>query len=97
MANKASVFRIYPNREQEVLMNRTFGCCRFVWNRMLTDRKIRYLITRDSIRIAPAQYKQHWLWLKEADGMALCSVRLNQEKAFRDFFRNPGHFGFPKY
>ncbi|MDR1082167.1 MAG: helix-turn-helix domain-containing protein, partial [Deltaproteobacteria bacterium] len=37
-ANQAFVFRIYPNREQEVLMNRTFGCCRFVWNRMLTDR-----------------------------------------------------------
>ncbi|MDR1081981.1 MAG: helix-turn-helix domain-containing protein, partial [Deltaproteobacteria bacterium] len=35
MANKAFVFRICPNREQEVLMNRTFGCCRFVWNRML--------------------------------------------------------------
>ncbi|MDR1081092.1 MAG: transposase, partial [Deltaproteobacteria bacterium] len=29
--------------------------------------------------------------------MALCNVQLNQEKAFRDFFRNPGHFGFPKY
>ncbi|MDR1080791.1 MAG: helix-turn-helix domain-containing protein [Deltaproteobacteria bacterium] len=28
--NKAFVFRIYPNGEQEVLMNRTFGCCRFV-------------------------------------------------------------------
>ncbi|MDR1081194.1 MAG: helix-turn-helix domain-containing protein [Deltaproteobacteria bacterium] len=51
MANKAFVFRIYPTRKQEDLMNRTFGCCRFVWNRMLTDRKIWYLITRDSIQI----------------------------------------------
>ncbi|MDR1082174.1 MAG: helix-turn-helix domain-containing protein [Deltaproteobacteria bacterium] len=34
MANKAFVFRIYPTRKQEDLMNRTFGCCRFVWNRM---------------------------------------------------------------
>ncbi|MDR1080488.1 MAG: helix-turn-helix domain-containing protein [Deltaproteobacteria bacterium] len=42
MANQAFVFRICLNREQEVLMNRTLGCCRFVWNRMLTDRKIRY-------------------------------------------------------
>ncbi|MDR1081076.1 MAG: helix-turn-helix domain-containing protein [Deltaproteobacteria bacterium] len=64
-ANKAFVFRIYPSREWEVLMNRTFGCCRFVWNRMLTDRKIRYLITRDSIQITPAQCKNHWPWLKE--------------------------------
>ncbi|MDR1080418.1 MAG: helix-turn-helix domain-containing protein, partial [Deltaproteobacteria bacterium] len=55
--NKAFVLRIYPNGEQEVLMNRTFGCCRFVWNRMLTDRKIWYLITSDSIQITPSQYK----------------------------------------
>ncbi|MDR1038792.1 MAG: helix-turn-helix domain-containing protein [Deltaproteobacteria bacterium] len=66
MANKAFVFRICPNREREVLMNRTFGCRRSVWNRMLTDRKIRYLITRDSIQITPARYKKHWLWLKES-------------------------------
>ncbi|MDR2612661.1 MAG: hypothetical protein LBG06_07530 [Deltaproteobacteria bacterium] len=31
------------------------------------------------------------------DSMALCSVQLNLEKAFADFFRNPGHFGFPHY
>ncbi|MDR1081367.1 MAG: helix-turn-helix domain-containing protein, partial [Deltaproteobacteria bacterium] len=67
MANKAFVFRIYPTRKQEDLMNGTFGCCRFVWNRMLTDRKIWYLITRDSIRITPAQYKKHWPWLREVD------------------------------
>ncbi|MDR1080487.1 MAG: hypothetical protein LBQ79_05905, partial [Deltaproteobacteria bacterium] len=55
------------------------------------------LIMRDSIQITQAQYKKHWLWLKEVDGMALCNVLLNREEAFRDFFRNPGHFGFPKY
>jgi putative transposase len=64
---------------------------------MLTDRRIWYLITRDSIQITLAQYKKRWLWLKEVDGMDLCDVQLNREKAFRDFFRNPGHFGFPKY
>ena len=37
MANRAYKFRIYPNREQEVLMKKTFGCCRFVYNRMLSD------------------------------------------------------------
>jgi putative transposase len=64
---------------------------------MLTDKKIWYLITHDSAQITPAQYKKHWPWLKEVDSMALCNVQLNQEKAFRDFFRNPGHFRFPKY
>ncbi|MDR1314910.1 MAG: helix-turn-helix domain-containing protein [Deltaproteobacteria bacterium] len=40
MVDRAFVFRIYPNREEEVLSAKTFGCCRFVWNRMLTDKKI---------------------------------------------------------
>ncbi|MDR2611568.1 MAG: helix-turn-helix domain-containing protein [Deltaproteobacteria bacterium] len=38
MANRAFVFRMYPDRRQEDLIARTFGCCRFVWNRMLTER-----------------------------------------------------------
>ncbi|MDR1166101.1 MAG: transposase [Deltaproteobacteria bacterium] len=95
--NKAFVFRIYPNGEREVLINGTFGRCRFVWNRMLTDRKIWCLITNDSVRIAPARYKKRWPWPREIDSMAPRDVPLNQEKAFRDFFRNPGHFGSPKY
>ncbi|MDR1166382.1 MAG: transposase [Deltaproteobacteria bacterium] len=64
---------------------------------MLTDRKIWYRITRDTIQITPAQYKKRWPWLKEIDSMAPRDVQLNQEKAFRDFVRNPGHFRFPKY
>ena len=31
-------FRLYPNREQETQMLRTFGCCRFVFNHYLADR-----------------------------------------------------------
>ena len=41
MANKAYKFRIYPNAEQKVLFAKTFGCVRFVYNRMLAD-KIKY-------------------------------------------------------
>ena len=38
--NIAYRFRIYPNREQEVLLAKTFGCCRFLYNQMLNDKKI---------------------------------------------------------
>lgn len=41
MANKAYKFRIYPNTEQQILFAKTFGCVRFVYNRMLAD-KIKY-------------------------------------------------------
>ena len=41
MVNRAYKFRIYPNAEQQVLFAKTFGCVRFIYNRMLAD-KIRY-------------------------------------------------------
>ena len=31
-------FRIYPNAEQESLIHRTFGCCRYVYNHYLSKR-----------------------------------------------------------
>ena len=36
--NIAYCFRIYPNREQEVLLEKTFGFCRFLYNQMLNDK-----------------------------------------------------------
>lgn len=40
--NKACKYRLYPNREQAELINKTFGCVRFVYNQMLADRKSIY-------------------------------------------------------
>ena len=42
MANKAYVYRIYPDQMQEQLMQKTFGCCRFVYNSLLTLQEERY-------------------------------------------------------
>ena len=36
---RAYKFRLYPDRQQEVLFHKTFGCCRFLYNRMLADKK----------------------------------------------------------
>nr|WP_089282170.1 helix-turn-helix domain-containing protein [Anaerovirgula multivorans] len=38
--NKAYRYRIYPDKEQLQLINKTFGCVRFVYNKMLADRKM---------------------------------------------------------
>lgn len=40
--NKAYKFRLYPTEEQAYLMRKTFGCVRFVYNRMLAERKEAY-------------------------------------------------------
>ncbi|WP_028402410.1 helix-turn-helix domain-containing protein, partial [Ectobacillus panaciterrae] len=42
MANKAYKFRIYPTVVQCVLLAKTFGCVRFVYNKMLAERKKTY-------------------------------------------------------
>ena len=36
--NRAYKFRLYPSKDQEVLFNKTFGCVRFVYNKMLDER-----------------------------------------------------------
>ena len=36
---KAYKYRIYPNNEQKVQIEKTFGCCRFVYNQTLAYRK----------------------------------------------------------
>lgn len=35
--NRAIMYRAYPTPEQQVLLSKTFGCVRFVWNHMLMD------------------------------------------------------------
>lgn len=37
--NKAYKFRLYPTEEQAHLIRKTFGCVRFVYNKMLAERK----------------------------------------------------------
>lgn len=40
--NKSYKFRIYPNKEQQELIQKTFGCCRFVFNYYLSKREKEY-------------------------------------------------------
>ena len=39
---KAFKYRIYPNKKQQELIQKTFGCCRFVYNYFLDKRKSEY-------------------------------------------------------
>ena len=56
--NIAYRFRIYPNREQEVLLAKTFGCCRFLYNQMLNDKIREYEASKKMLRNTPAMYKK---------------------------------------
>lgn len=85
--NNAIKSRIYPNHGQQVLINKTFGCTRKVWNLMLADRNVAYNENKEIVLPRPAQYKEDYPYLKEVDSLALANVQLHQEKAFRDFYK----------
>ena len=93
---RAYRFRIYPDREQEKLIHKTFGCCRFVYNCMLSERKEIYEKTGKTVRLTPAKYKKEYVWLKEVDSLALANVQLHLEAAYQEFFREE-KAGFPKF
>ena len=96
MANRAYKFRIYPDREQELLFAKTFGCCRFLYNQMLADKIREYRKSGKMLRTTPAAYKKEYPWLKEVDSLALANVQLQLERAYKNFFERK-ESGFPKF
>lgn len=94
--NKAFKFRIYPNSDQEVLIAKTFGCVRFIYNKMLGDKIEYYKRTNQKLKNTPAQYKNEFEWLKEVDSLALANAQMNLQTAYNNFFRKP-KTGFPRF
>jgi len=98
---KAYKFRLYPNEEQRIYLAKTFGCTRFVYNKMLAERIKSYEENKDlDIKTmkypTPAQYKDEFEWLKEVDSLALANAQMNLDKAYKNFFRDKS-VGFPKF
>ena len=94
--NKAYKYRIYPNKEQQVLISKTFGCVRFIFNKMLRERIAYYNKTGLSLKNTPAKYKKEYEWLKEVDSLALANTQLHLDTAYKNFFRDK-KVGFPKF
>jgi putative transposase len=92
---KAYKVRLYPNEEQQIFFAKSFGCVRFIWNRMLADKIEHYKATNKSLKNYPAQYKKEFEWLREVDSLALSQVERNLQKTYQSFFKNGT--GFPKF
>lgn len=92
---KAYSFRLYPSVGQRVMLAKTFGCTRAIWNMMLADKIEYYKETQETLYNTPAQYKKDFPWLKEVDSLALTNVQLNLQQAYKSFFKSG--FGFPKF
>ena len=96
MGNIAYKYRICPDSAQQTMLKKTFGCCRFIYNRMLSDKKAAYEKDGKMPRITPAKYKKEYEWLKEVDSLALANVQLHLEKAYQRFFDSSAN-RYPRY
>ena len=92
LVNKAYKFRLYPNQTQQELINKTFGCSRFVFNHFLAKWNDTYKETGKGLtynlcsKQLPA-LKQEYDWLKEVDSIAVQSSVKNLADAFSRFFK----------
>ena len=94
---KAFKYRIYPNREQRILLAKTFGCTRFVYNHYLAKRRDAY--EKDGITLNYSacakdlvSLKKEYEWLKEVDSVALQSSVKNLDTAYINFFRKKAEY-----
>ena len=100
MAEKAYKYRIYPNKKQQELIQRTFGCVRFVYNYYLNKRKEMYendktTFTYNMCSKDLTNLKKELEWLKEPDKDSLQKALKDLDMAYQKFFKE--HTGYPKF
>ena len=100
---RAYKYRIYPTEEQKVLLAKTFGCCRFVYNWALNLKIEAYKQEKKSIgnveltNRMKRELKTEHEWLGEVNSQALQSALRNLDTAYKNFFRDTHAVGFPRF
>ncbi|MDO0068422.1 IS200/IS605 family element transposase accessory protein TnpB [Clostridioides difficile] len=97
---KAYKFRMYPNKKQQELINKTFGCCRFVYNKYLAKRIDVYKSDKETFTYKQCSsdltnLKKELKWLKEPDKFSLQNALKDLDNAYKKFFKEKA--GFPKF
>ena len=90
-------FLAKPILEQIIMISKTFGCCRKLWNLMLDDHNFYYSQLGKYLYVTPADYKEleEYAYLREVDSLALANVQMNLESAFSAFFAKKAKY--PKF
>lgn len=102
LVTKGYEVRLYPNIEQQLFIDKTMGCYRFVYNQTLAEVKKAYEDTghfsNPNTRINRlVSLKNEFPWLKEVEATALQQAVRDFNKAMDNYFKNRKHFGFPKF
>ncbi len=96
---KAYKLRIYPTNLQRELIEKTFGCTRYVYNNFLAERKNKYEENKTKVHVYEQLHdltdlKREKEWLREIDSCALQACVYNLDAAFQGFFHGKG---YPKF
>ena len=98
--NKCFKYRLYPTKEQEVQIQKNFGCVRFIYNYYLAKRIDLYEKSKETFNYYACakdltQLKKELTWLKEADSTSLQSSLKNLDEAYLKFFKE--NTSYPKF
>ena len=98
---KGMKFRIYPNKTQETIIQKTFGCSRFVYNFGLASRIEEYkngnsIGYKETCSILTSiKHSEEYSWLREVDNIALQQSLRDLDKSYKNFFKKRA--SFPKF
>jgi putative transposase len=101
-------FRLYPNKKQQEQINKTLGCCRFVYNHYLAKRIDLYKNEGKNLTfyqcgkdLTNFKNRSEFKWLNEVERCALENSLRDLDSAFTNFFREikkgNKEYGFPKF
>jgi putative transposase len=95
-------FELQPTQEQKVLLDKHFGCIRFVYNHFLNERKEHYQADKKSnnyyaqaATLTELKKKDETIWLKEVNSQSLQFALRCLDTSYVNFFR--GNAKFPRF
>jgi putative transposase len=102
LKHKAYKFCIIPTDDQKTLLDKHFGCSRFIYNRLLKEKQEHYLNCGKTLNynagckvISDLKKQEDFEWLKEVNSQSLQQSAKDLETAYGNFFRSKK--GFPKF
>ena len=85
---KGLELRLYPSKEQRVLIDRTLGCSRFVYNKVLAIKKELWEDYKLSFNPNLKSFKEEWEFLTKVPSQALANSYMDCMTAFNNFFNS---------
>ena len=92
-------YRIYPKEDQKIILEKHFGSCRFVFNKLLNIKQIFYdkfraTISKSELEKHLVVFRELFPWLKDVNAQSLQQINKDLDNAFQRFFSGLG--GYPK-